>query len=228
VVASAMSAAAAFLAGVIIYVQTDQGELIIETNDDKITVMIRKAGGVKIVDQASQREYLLQPGAQDLRTGNYKIDVSDAIAGLQFDVNEFKLTRGKEVRLTATFAPDEMAVDRLESDGGSARQRLATMKEIAAEKEKLNQSAGAVSMPELIEAKLQVCRAELELCESNEARVAVHEKLVALLKELEALYSRAYEVGAVPHSTVSKVKKERRKGERALEQATGKANTQSN
>jgi tRNA A-37 threonylcarbamoyl transferase component Bud32 len=228
VVTAAMSVAATFLASVIIYVQTDKGKLIIETNDDNITVMIRKAGGVKIVDQASQREYLLQPGEQDVRTGNYKIDVSDAIAGLQFDVNDFKLTRGKEVRLTATFVPEGMAVDRhLPTDRGYGRQRLAALKEIAAEKEKANQNQGAASMEEVIEAKLQVRKAELELCESNKARVAVHEKIVALLKELEALYSRAYEVSAVPHSTLLKVKAERLKAETALERATGKAATQS-
>ena len=47
--------------GAVIYVQTDRGTIVIETNDEKIAVMIEKAGGVKIVDQANKREYLLRP-----------------------------------------------------------------------------------------------------------------------------------------------------------------------
>jgi serine/threonine protein kinase len=91
------------LAGVTIYVQTDKGKLIIETDDPQVAVMIEKGDGVKIVDQNHDRTYRLQPGAHDLRTGKYRIEVSEETGGLKFDTNEFTLTRGTEKRVRAFF-----------------------------------------------------------------------------------------------------------------------------
>ena len=102
--AAALGFVAALVAGVIIYVQTDHGTITVETNDDKIAVMIEKAGGVKIIDKATSREYLLRPGPQAIPGGDYQIEVVEAAAAdLDFQTKEFKLRRGKEVRLTAKF-----------------------------------------------------------------------------------------------------------------------------
>src|SRR5205085_6388915 len=54
-IALAACAACLFLAlAGVIYVQTDRGTIVIETNDENIAVMIQKAGGVKIVDQTTK------------------------------------------------------------------------------------------------------------------------------------------------------------------------------
>jgi tRNA A-37 threonylcarbamoyl transferase component Bud32 len=103
--AAAAGLAAVFLAGVVIYVETDKGTLVIQTNDAEITTMIRKAGGVNIIDESNGRIYVLQPGGHDLRSGEYRVQVSDPAAGYEFDVREFKLTRDQTVRVTARFVP---------------------------------------------------------------------------------------------------------------------------
>ena len=69
--------------------------------------MIQKAGGVKIVDQATNREYHLKPGEHRVPFGDYQIEVSDPLAGLQFQTEKFELKRGKDVRLTAKFVPND-------------------------------------------------------------------------------------------------------------------------
>jgi hypothetical protein len=102
--------AAVVLAGVLVYVQTDKGTLVIQANDPEITTMIRKAGGVKIIDENHGRTYVLQPGGHDVRSGEYRIQVSDRTAGYEFDVKEFKLTRNKMVRVTARFVPEPVAL----------------------------------------------------------------------------------------------------------------------
>ena len=53
--------------------------IVIETNDEKIAVMIQKAGGVKIVDQTNKREYRLvlkqaNPPAVDLGIISKKLE----------------------------------------------------------------------------------------------------------------------------------------------------------
>jgi HEAT repeat protein len=105
----ALAACAAFLtialAGVI-YVQTDRGAIIIETSDEKIAVMIQNAGGVKIVDQVTNREYFLKRGEHSLPSGDYQIEVTDPAAGFEFETKRFELKRGKDVRLTARFIKD--------------------------------------------------------------------------------------------------------------------------
>src|SRR5262249_52469516 len=71
-VAVASLAAAVLLAGAVIYVQTDQGEFVIETKDKDIAVMVNRQG-VKISDPKTGREYLLKVGRQKVRTGDYVI-----------------------------------------------------------------------------------------------------------------------------------------------------------
>src|SRR6185369_2588231 len=93
------------LAGVI-YVQTDHGKIVIETNDESIALMIQNAGGVKIVDQTTKREYHLKVGERNLPSGDYLVEVTDPLAGLEFQTKKFELKRGKEVRLTAKFVAD--------------------------------------------------------------------------------------------------------------------------
>jgi HEAT repeat protein/tRNA A-37 threonylcarbamoyl transferase component Bud32 len=103
---AAAAVALAVLLGGIIYVQTDRGRIVIETSDEKIAVMIHNAGGVKIVDQATNREYILKGGEHSLPSGEYQIEVTDPLAGLEFETKTFELKRGEKVRLTAKFIAD--------------------------------------------------------------------------------------------------------------------------
>ena len=104
-VAAAFGFFAALALGVIIHVQTDRGTIVIETNDDAVAVLIEKEGGVKIVDKVNNRAYTLKAGAQNAKPGEYKLDVTEPMAGLVFGTTEFELKRGAEIRVTAKLVP---------------------------------------------------------------------------------------------------------------------------
>jgi uncharacterized protein (TIGR03067 family) len=96
--AAALLFVAALAAGVVLYVQTDRGELILEA-DDQVALTVNKAG-VKVRDPDSNREYLLQVGRRDLRTGEYQVEVAELPKGLEFSARHFTLKRGGQVTLT--------------------------------------------------------------------------------------------------------------------------------
>ncbi|HZU35922.1 MAG TPA: protein kinase, partial [Gemmataceae bacterium] len=102
---AAAGVAAILLAGVIVRVQTNKGTIIIQAADKQIETLIDQAGGVTVIDEATQHRYHLRPGPQDLQSGQYHIEVSDHEAGLHFDTLTFTLTRGGQVRVTASFVP---------------------------------------------------------------------------------------------------------------------------
>ena len=60
------------------------------------------------IDEANKREYFLKPGARDLPSGKYHIEVTEA-SGLDFQTDGFVLKRGQEVRLTAKFVAKVLA-----------------------------------------------------------------------------------------------------------------------
>ena len=103
-----------------------------------------------------------------------------------------------------------------------AEEWLAAAKKIAAETE-IRYEAGRVSLDEVIEAKLQVCRAELDLCETDKERVGVYEKIVALAKELETVRNTQFEAGRITPAVLGKAKADRLEAETALERAKAKA-----
>jgi hypothetical protein len=104
--AAASFFAATFLAGGLIYVLTDKGEFVIETDDDNVAVMVKEKG-IKIRDRAANREYQLHVGKHNIRTGNYEIDVTELPDGVEFATKTFTLKRGGEVKAVATFKPKE-------------------------------------------------------------------------------------------------------------------------
>jgi uncharacterized protein (TIGR03067 family) len=220
---------AALLAGVIIYVQTDKGTIIIDTKDDKIKVQIEKAGGVKIIDEANKREYRLRPGEQDLPTGQYNIEVTEALGDLDFHTKRFELKRGKEVRLTGSFAADgeKKVVERRLSaaERQRAQERLDTLKNIASLKETMYQS-GTVNIGEVLEAKRDVAKAELDLAPSNSDRVKSHEQIVALLRQLMNVREVQEQSGKALHVDVLKAKADLLEAQNDLDRAKAKATTQ--
>jgi uncharacterized protein (TIGR03067 family) len=206
---AALSFVAALALGAIIYVQTDRGTIVIETNDDKIAVMIEKAGGVKIVDQANKREYLLRPGAQDLPSGNYLIEVTEPMGGLDFETKKFELKRGKEVRLTAKFEAAAKGVKPATAltapDRKRANDRLESLKEIASLNEIMYRQ-GKLVFDQVLAAKRDVAKAELDLCESDAERVKIHEKIVALAQELVKFREAQYQAAQIPKVVALKAK----------------------
>jgi uncharacterized protein (TIGR03067 family) len=100
IVAVAALAAAVLLGAATIYVQTDQGEFVIETSDKDVAVMV-ETRGVKIRDQVSGREYLLRAGTQDVRTGNYNIVLSELPEGIEMEGKVFTVKRGGRAVATA-------------------------------------------------------------------------------------------------------------------------------
>jgi tRNA A-37 threonylcarbamoyl transferase component Bud32 len=94
--------AAAIVAGVIIYIQTDNGEFVIEAESDKVAVMVN-GKGVKIRDESTKREYLLKIGRHHLRPGEYRIDVQELPAGVEFATDHFTLRRGDSTAVSVTF-----------------------------------------------------------------------------------------------------------------------------
>jgi tRNA A-37 threonylcarbamoyl transferase component Bud32 len=102
VVAAASLFAAALLAGGLIYVYTDKGEFIIEAEDDNVAFMVNQKG-IKIQDRAANREYQLKVGKQNVRTGDYAIDVQELPDGVEFAAKTFTLKRGDKVTAVARF-----------------------------------------------------------------------------------------------------------------------------
>jgi outer membrane protein TolC len=100
------------------------------------------------------------------------------------------------------------------------------LREIAAARERLFQD-GRITKQEFLPAKLSVLNAELELAESDKERIGIHEKIVALSREVEQAIDQLYQTGRIPQPDLSNAKKKRLEAEIALEQAKAKATTHS-
>jgi RNA polymerase sigma-70 factor (ECF subfamily) len=83
--------------------------------------------------------------------------------------------------------------------------------------------SGTAALEPVQEADLRVYRAELDLCESDQDRVAVHEKIVAVLREIEQRVAALHKAAAAPDAAVTDAKLNRLEAEIALEQAKEKA-----
>jgi hypothetical protein len=97
--------AAMVVTATIIYVQTDNGEFIIETEGNArqpLAIMINE-NGLKIHDLAGKREYLLNVGKHTLPRGDYQIDVSELPDGVEFTTTAFAIRRGGQEKVTVRF-----------------------------------------------------------------------------------------------------------------------------
>jgi len=97
-------------------------------------------------------------------------------------------------------------------------ERLATVKELAA----LTKSAylhGNATFAELSQANTLLLKAELELCESEKERLALHEKAVALAKEIEAAAAHRYKSGQATQASALAARAARLQAEIGLERA---------
>src|SRR5205823_2845252 len=102
------------------------------------------------------------------------------------------------------------------------KERLAVLKEIAEENEKLHQ-VQRVDEEDLLEAQRQVLQAEFELCESDKERVEILGKLVALAKKREAAMTSRVQIGRAMVTDALKAKANRLEAEIALARAQDQA-----
>ena len=96
--AALLAAGVIAIAAAIITIVTDKGEFVLETDDRDIALQLDKAG-VKISDRSAKREYLLKVGKNQIRSGEYEINVSELPDG----VNEARPSSwaGEKIVVTA-------------------------------------------------------------------------------------------------------------------------------
>jgi hypothetical protein len=83
----ALPALAYWLSGFVVRVETDQGTLIIKTDDDKVEVKVTDHGGATLTYGPDRRVIRLKPG-------RYGIELADAKAGLKLSTDHFSLAAG--------------------------------------------------------------------------------------------------------------------------------------
>jgi hypothetical protein len=106
------------------------------------------------------------------------------------------------------------------------KERLDVLKEIQTRTARRFQN-GQGSKGELLEINLRVLKAELDLCATDEERIAVHEKIVAGLKEIEQQAGELVKQGAADAGSVLEARLNRLEAEIALERARAKSVTPS-
>lgn len=104
------------------------------------------------------------------------------------------------------------------------KERLAILKELLATT-KTAYETGKASLGEVTQVNAQLLAAELELCESDQERIAVHERAVDLAKGYEKAAVELYKAGQVTHSAVLAATVNRLEAEIAYERAKGRAGT---
>lgn len=100
----------AYLFGPLVYrIATDQGEVVITTDDPDVEVIVKRGGNeITIVDGKSDRKVTLESGA-------YELELKGGPKGLRLKTDKFTLTRGEQkivevVRVLATKRnPDDTA-----------------------------------------------------------------------------------------------------------------------
>jgi hypothetical protein len=102
------------------------------------------------------------------------------------------------------------------------KERLAILRDMAATLKEQYKS-GVASHEMVQQAELRVSRAELDLCETDKERVAVHEKIVDIMKENEKRIAQLRKAGAVSEGEMAETKLKRLDAEIDLERARTKA-----
>jgi RNA polymerase sigma factor (sigma-70 family) len=104
------------------------------------------------------------------------------------------------------------------------KERLAILQGMQSRAEKLYQT-GQASKGEVQQINLRVLKAGLDLCATDKERVAVHEKVVAVLKAIEQRAGELARRGAAAPGTLLEARLNRLEAEIALERARAKAAT---
>jgi outer membrane protein TolC len=102
------------------------------------------------------------------------------------------------------------------------KDKLATLRELVPMLEERHR-AGIVSIDKVSQAKIEVLKTELELTESAKEQVKLHEKIVAVAKEVEEALKARLASGLIEPMQVLRAKANRLDAEIALERARAKA-----
>ena len=89
-------AAFAFVLAGIIYVASDNGTLVVDSDDENVEVIIRAADGLRIVDMVTGTT------AKRLRSGEYEVDLKSDNNDFELSQDRFALKRGGEIVITVT------------------------------------------------------------------------------------------------------------------------------
>jgi serine/threonine protein kinase/Leucine-rich repeat (LRR) protein len=131
--AATLGAALLILAGVILYVQTDKGTLVVEIKDDAVQVIVEKGGKqVAVIDTRTGKDVRLDSGEYRLRVGEDRKD-------LELAPDHITLKRGDRAVATITsLLPHHGPVDKvwLEAVGSLPAQKQ--VKEVAAKLQELS------------------------------------------------------------------------------------------
>jgi tRNA A-37 threonylcarbamoyl transferase component Bud32/Tol biopolymer transport system component len=91
------------LLGVVAYrIATDKGEFVVGVDDPEVEMMLAKHG-LTVKDRKTNREYVLKAGRQELRTGDYEIEVTEETGGLDFSTKQFRIVHDGKERVKVTL-----------------------------------------------------------------------------------------------------------------------------
>ncbi len=92
----------------VIRLQNNEGEFIVEVEDDSVTVALDKLGDLKLVDKKSGKEYSVK--SQKMPTGEYELRVNDTAAGLEFSARTFAINSKDAARVRVSFKKKDEGV----------------------------------------------------------------------------------------------------------------------
>jgi len=89
---------------VVVRYAANEGEVVIVIDDPQVQAVVDQTG-VTIRDRAKQREYKVQPGRHDLKTGEYVLEVTEVGGDVRLFTKEFTISRGGKTSVKVTFDP---------------------------------------------------------------------------------------------------------------------------
>ncbi|OWK39915.1 protein kinase domain-containing protein [Fimbriiglobus ruber] len=101
---------AAAVAAAVVVIRTPHGpaEFVIDTDDPDFAFRVDGKGGVDLEDRKTERRYQLKVGRYDPATGEYEVDVTEPVAGIQFSTKTLTVKRGERVAMRASARrPDQ-------------------------------------------------------------------------------------------------------------------------
>jgi hypothetical protein len=115
-----LSLPALLFAPTIYRIITNRGELIVEVDDPMVEVVL-KAAGIEIQDRVTNSTYHVKLGPNDVKAGDYQMQVKDPRGGTELFTTLFTITRNGKTPVKVTFAPKREVPDRNVAHGEAGR-----------------------------------------------------------------------------------------------------------